>query len=393
MLDETIARIGPADEAAMAAARALQDRLTKPAGSLGELEALSVRLAGLAGACPPPLPQPAALAIFAGDHGVHAQGVTPWPMEVTGQMVANFLAGTAVANAFARQVAAPVTVVDVGISGVTPQAAPGPAESPAELAGPPASPAAGAPSGADPWSADAASGSVPAGSPVPEILSRRIRSGTSDISKMPAMTRPEAVAAIEVGIEVAALLIERGARLLVAGDMGIANTTPAAALVAAFTGLPAAEVTGRGTGVPDDMLAHKIAVVGRALALHRPDPADPVGVLASVGGLEHAAIAGFVLGAAAARIPVIVDGVIACSGALAAAALAPDSVAAMVAGHRSVEPGASAALIHLGLTPLIDLGLRLGEGTGALLAVPLVAAAVRVLHEVATFDSAGVSHK
>jgi nicotinate-nucleotide--dimethylbenzimidazole phosphoribosyltransferase len=349
LLTETLAAIRPLDEPAMAAARELHARLTKPAGSLGQLEELSVRLAGLAGACPPPLPEPAAVAVFAGDHGVHAQRVTPWPQEVTAQMVANFLAGGAVVNAFARQVGAMVTVVDVAVAAALPTA--------------------------------------------PGLIDAKVRPGTADLTVQPALTRDEARTAVETGISVAHQLVDQGAQLLVAGDMGIGNTTPAAALVAAFTGTPASEVTGRGTGIDDAMLAHKTSVVARALALHRPDPADPLGVLAAVGGGEHAAIAGFLLGAAARRVPVVLDGVISVSGALAAAAFAPDSVGAMVAGHRSVEPGASVALAHLGLSPLVDLGLRLGEGTGALLAVPIVAGAVRVLHEVATFDSAGVSEK
>ncbi|HEX6500078.1 MAG TPA: nicotinate-nucleotide--dimethylbenzimidazole phosphoribosyltransferase [Micromonosporaceae bacterium] len=349
MLQETIAAVRPPDASAMAATRALHARLTKPAGSLGALEDLSVRLAGLAGACPPPMPQPAAVAIFAGDHGVHAQGVTPWPQEVTAQMVGNFLAGGAVVNAFARQVGATVVVVDVGVA--------------APLA------------------------------PAPGLISANIRRGTRDLTVGPALTRDEVVAAVEVGIDVAGRLVADGARALVTGDMGIANTTPAAALVAAFTGSDAATVTGRGTGIPDAVHAHKVEVVATALARHAVDPSDPIGVLAAVGGLEHAALAGFVLGGAAHRVPVIIDGVIAASAALAATALAPDAVAACVAGHRSAEPGATVALRHLGLEPLVDLGLRLGEGTGALLALPTVASAVRVLHEVATFDSAGVTEK
>ncbi len=357
-LDATVAAVRPLDAEAMAAARDLQARLAKPAGSLGALEDLSVRLAGLAGACPPPLPEPAALAVFAGDHGVHAQGVTPWPQEVTTQMVGNFLAGGAVINAFARQVGASVTVVDVGVAG--------PLDSP-----------------------------VPSGprTSAPVLISAKVRPGTRDLAVEPALTRDEAVAAVEVGIRVAGDLVDGGARVLLTGDMGIANTTPSAALIAAFTGAPAAGVTGRGTGVDDETYARKVAVVAAALALHDPDPADPIGVLAAVGGLEHAALAGFVLGAAARRVPVLIDGVIAASAALAAAALAPDAVGAMVAGHRSAEPGATVALAHLGLTPLLDLGLRLGEGTGAALALPVVAGAVRVLHEVATFDAAGVSEK
>jgi len=349
-LETTLAAIRPADAAAMAAARELQGRLTKPAGSLGELEDISVRLAGLAAVCPPPMPEPAAVAIFAGDHGVHGQGVSPWPQEVTVQMVANFLAGGAVVNAFARQTGASLLVVDVGVA--TP---------------------------------------IPVADDL--LLDANIRRGTADLATGAAMTPAEARAAIEVGISVAAALIDGGARCLAGGDMGIANTTPAAALIAAFTGAAPAEVTGRGTGIDDDTYAKKVDVVTAALARHRPDPADPIAVLAAVGGLEHAALAGLMLGAAERRVPVIVDGVIAASAALVAAALAPDAVAAMIAGHRSAEPGASVALAHLGLTPLLDLGLRLGEGTGAVLALPLVAAAARVLHEVATFDAAGVSEK
>jgi nicotinate-nucleotide--dimethylbenzimidazole phosphoribosyltransferase len=348
-LESTVAAIRPADETAMAAARDHQARLTKPAGSLGVLEELSVRLAGLAGVCPPPLPEPATVAVFAGDHGVHARGVTPWPQEVTAQMVANFVAGGAVVNAFARQNGADVMVVDVGV----------------------AIPLFGG----------------------PNLLDANVRRGTADFTAGPAMTRDEARAAVGVGISVAGALADAGARCLLTGDMGIANTTPAAALIAAFTGAGPAEVTGRGAGADDDTYARKIAVVAEGLERNRPDPADPLGTLAAVGGLEHAALTGLILGAAARRVPVVLDGVIAASAALAAAAFAPDAVVAMVAGHRSAEPGAAVALAHLGLTPLLDLGMRLGEGTGAVLALPIVTGAVRVLHDVSTFDSAGVSGK
>jgi nicotinate-nucleotide--dimethylbenzimidazole phosphoribosyltransferase len=348
-LETTVAAIRPADAAAMAAARELQARLTKPAGSLGALEELSVRLSGLAGTCPPPLPEPATVAVFAGDHGVHAQGVSPWPQEVTAQMVANFVAGGAVVNALARTAGAEVIVVDVGV----------------------AIPLHGG----------------------DNLLDANVRRGTRDFAVEPALTRDEARAAVEVGISVADSLAQNGAACLLTGDMGIANTTPAAALIAVFTGADPADVTGRGTGIDDAMHTHKVAVVTAALARHTPDPADPLGVLAAVGGLEHAALAGFILGAAANRIPVVLDGVIAVSAALAAAAFAPDAVAAMVAGHRSVEPGAGVALDHLGLRPLLDLGMRLGEGSGAVLALPVVAGAVRVLREVSTFDAAGVSEK
>ncbi|MQY06377.1 nicotinate-nucleotide--dimethylbenzimidazole phosphoribosyltransferase [Actinomadura macrotermitis] len=351
LIDETVAAIGPLDEAAMRDARDHQARLTKPPGSLGVLEELSVRLAGLAGQCPPPLPEPAAVAVFAADHGVHAQGVTPWPQEVTAQMVANFLAGGAVVNAFARQVGAEVSVVDIGVA--------------AEL--------------------DAA----------PGLLPRKIARGTADMTQGPAMTPDEARRAVETGIEIARDLVSAGARCLLTGDMGIANTTASAALIAAFTGLPPEQVTGRGTGIDDATHARKIDVIKAALARHGlpRDGADPLEVLAAVGGLEHAALAGFILGAAALRVPVVLDGVIAGAAALVAGAIAPDALGACVAGHRSVEPGHSATVAHLGLRPLVDLELRLGEGTGALLALPLVQGAVRVLHEVATFDSAGVSGK
>ena len=349
VLDETIAAIAPLDAVALAAASERQGRLTKPPGALGVLEDVSVQLAGLAGQCPPPLPEPAAVAVFAGDHGVHAQGVTPWPQEVTAQMVGNFLAGGAVINAFATQVGAEVVVVDVGVAAAL----------------------------------DA----------VPGLLPRKVRAGTRDMTIEPALTRDEARAAVEIGIELARDLVAAGNRCLLTGDMGIANTTASAALIAVFTGRPVADVTGRGTGIDDATLAHKVSVIEGALALHHPDPADPLGVLAAVGGLEHAALAGFLLGAAALRVPVVLDGVIACSAALAARAFAPDVVAAMVAGHRSAEPGASLALDALGLAPLVSLDLRLGEGSGAALALPILQSAARVLRDVATFDSAGVTEK
>jgi nicotinate-nucleotide--dimethylbenzimidazole phosphoribosyltransferase len=348
-LDAALAAVRPLDPAATAAARERQDNLTKPRGSLGQLEDVSVQLAGLAGECPPPLPEPAAVAVFAADHGVYAQGVSPWPQEVTVQMVGNFLAGGAVINALAAQSGATVVVVDIGVA--------------ADL--------------------DAADG----------LLQRKVRAGTRDLTVEAAMTREEAVQAIEVGLEVATDLVSRGHRCLVTGDMGIANTTASAALIAAFTGSTPAEVTGRGTGIDDAMLAHKTSVVEAALALHRPDPADPIATLAAVGGLEHAGLVGLILGAAAARVPVVLDGVIAGAAALVAAALAPDSVGAMIAGHRSAEPGAARALAHLGLRPLVDLDLRLGEGSGAVLALSLVQSAARILRDVATFDSAGVTEK
>jgi nicotinate-nucleotide--dimethylbenzimidazole phosphoribosyltransferase len=346
-LDDIIAAITPLDAAAVAAACERQETLTKPSGSLGRLEDISVQLAGIAGQCPPPMPEPAAVAVFAADHGVHAQGVSPWPQEVTAQMVANFLASGAAVNAIAAQAGAEVCVVDVGVAADLPDSA--------------------------------------------GLLPRKIRPGTADMTAGPAMSRNEARRAVETGIDVARDLVAAGHRCLITGDMGIANTTASAALIAVFTGADAEQVTGRGTGIDDSTWARKVDVVRRALARHDCDPADSLGVLAAVGGLEHAALAGFILGGAAQRVPVVLDGVIACAAALAARAFAPDVAGRLIAGHLSTEPGARRALEVLGLRPLLDLGLRLGEGSGAVLALPVVAAAARVLRDMATFDSAGVS--
>ncbi|MGW1716334.1 nicotinate-nucleotide--dimethylbenzimidazole phosphoribosyltransferase [Streptomyces sp. NPDC002156] len=349
LLSETVANIRPLDAKALGEAWERQKRMTKPAGALGMLEIISAQLSGLSRMCPPPIPEPAAVAIFAGDHGVHAQGVTPWPQEVTAQMVANFLGGGAVCNAFASQVGAEVCVIDVGVASDLPA--------------------------------------------TPGLLPRKIRAGTSDMTTGPAMTREEAKAAIEVGIETARDLVAAGNKALLTGEMGIANTTASAALISVFTDTDPAEVTGRGTGINDETLARKTEVVRRAIDLHQPDPADPIGVLSAIGGFEHAAMVGLLLGGASLRTPVILDGVSAGAAALVARAIAPEVLAACIAGHRSAEPGHVAALNKLGLRPLVDLDLRLGEGTGALLALPLVQSTARAMHEVATFDSAGVTEK
>lgn len=347
-LRDVVASVVPPDREAMSEARIRQAQLTKPPGSLGVLEDASVALCGIQGQCPPhPFCAPV-VAVFAGDHGVHAQGVTPWPQEVTASMVANIRAGGAAVNVLARQSGAEVVVVDMGVAGDLP--------------------------------------------PGPDLLDHKIRRGTSDLAVEPAMTRQEALAALHAGVSVADTLIDRGHDVLLTGDMGIANTTPSAALVAALTGAAAGDVTGRGTGVDDAVLARKVAVVERALAA-RPVTGEPVETLASLGGFEHAGLAGLVLGAARRRVPVVLDGVIAGAAALVARALAPAAVRYCFAGHRSVEPGHAIALAELGLRPLVDLDLRLGEGTGALLALPLVEAAGATLREMATFDSAGVTRK
>ena len=348
-----IALVGPVDHAAADGARAHHDRLTKPRGSLGRLETLGVQLAAISGSDPPPIPDPAAVAVFAADHGVVAAGVTPWPQEVTGQMVANFVGGGAAINVLARQAGATVTVVDVGVA--TDLDSLGLADAPG-------------------------------------LLRRRIRPGTANLATGPAMSHREARAARDVGAEVAADLVARGAAVLVTGDMGIGNTTAAAAVIAAFTGRPASAVTGRGTGVDDEALRRKIAIVERAVN-RLPSNAQGHAVLAEVGGLEIAALAGFILGAAAQRVPVVVDGVIACAALLAAHADCPEMLPYVIVGHRSTEPGATAVLDHLGSEPVLDLELRLGEGTGACLALNIVEASARILREMATFDAAGVSDK
>ena len=341
--------VTPVDMAAAQAAAVLHSQLTKPAGSLGRLEQVGVRLSAIAGSCPPPVPEPVTVAVFAGDHGVVAEGVTAWPREVTAQMVANFCTGGAAINVLARHAGAEVIVVDVGVA-------------------------------------------TPIGTDTPGLLRRTVRPGTGNIAVEPAMTPGQARTALDVGAGVAAQAASRGARMLVTGDMGIGNTTTSAAVIAAITGLPATAVTGRGAGADDAVLARKMQVVERARQ-RIPAQADPLLILTELGGLEIAALAGFIVGAAASRLPVVVDGVIAAAAALAAAALVPDVTGYLIAGHRSCEPGAGAALAHLGIEPLLDLQMRLGEGSGATLAVPLVQAAAKILAEMATFDAAGVIGK
>ena len=345
LIDQTVAAVRPLDAAAMDAARARQASLTKPPGSLGVLEEVSVRLAGIAGACPPPYPQRAAVAVFAADHGVVASGVTPWPQEVTTAMVENFRAGGAAVNVLAREAAADVVVVDIGVA------------------------------------TDVKEDRV--------VWARKVRPGTADLSTGPAMTRAEAAAAVGTGIRVAEDLARAGYDVIATGDMGIGNTTASACLIAHLTGRPAGAITGRGTGIDDEMLARKTTIVADAVA-RLPVDADALDVLAEVGGLEHAGLAGLVVGAAAHRVPVVLDGVIAGAAALVAQRLSPAAVDHCFAGHRSVEPGHVAALATLGLRPLVDLDLRLGEGSGAVLALPLVRSAAAVLRDMATFDSAGI---
>lgn len=330
-----------ADEAARRAAFDRHGLLAKPAGSLGRLEDLGAQLAAVAGAVPPPLPERPAVVVFAADHGVHDEGVSPWPQAVTALMVRTFRSGGAAVNALAEVVGATVAVIDVGV---------------AERALLPA-----------------------------DVDDRRVAGVTANLRTGPAMSRTDAIAALLVGADVAAATIAGGADLLVGGEMGIGNTTAAAAVIAACTGAPAEAVTGRGTGIDDATLQRKIGVVADALLRSGP-PADPVDVLAELGGHEIAALAGFYLAGAAARVPVVVDGVIALAGACIAGGLAPPVVGSMIAGHRSTEPAATLALAHLGLEPVLDLGMRLGEGSGALLAVPVIRSAAAVLGRMAALQ-------
>jgi nicotinate-nucleotide--dimethylbenzimidazole phosphoribosyltransferase len=352
---DRLADLPPADAEAMAAASEHLDRLTKPPGSLGGLEAIAIRLAGARGRLVTDIERPVVI-VFAGDHGVAARGVSAYPPEVTAQMVANFATGGAAINVLARAAGAHLVVVDIGVAA----AIPGDAS------------ATGSESGV-------------------RLVRARVAPGTRDLSSGPAMTREEAVAAIDVGREVVTGLIGDGADLVALGEMGIGNTTSASAIVAALAGRPAVEVTGRGTGVDDPALVRKIAVIEGALALHGLDPTDALGVLAAVGGLEVAGLVGAILGAAEAGIPIVLDGFITGAAALVATGLAPNVAGRLIAAHRSVEPGHAIVLERLGLSPILELDLRLGEGSGAALAIPIIRAAARICGEMATFAEAGVS--
>jgi nicotinate-nucleotide--dimethylbenzimidazole phosphoribosyltransferase len=355
---EAIEALGPLDAAAMTEASATLDSLTKPPGSLGVLESLVTQLAGITGT-PRPTFARRSIVVAAADHGVASQGVSAYPSAVTGQMVANFLAGGAAINVLAAAVGADVTVIDVGVAGDV--AVPARLDEDAPRAGRAA------------------------------LIRASLRAGTNDMTVRPAMSRDEALRAIAVGLDVAASQREKGIDLLAIGEMGIGNTTTASAITSAMTGVPPDRVTGRGTGIDDDAHARKVRAIGIALARHRPDPTDAVGVLAAVGGLEIGALVGLLLGAAADRVPVVLDGFITGAAALLAVALAPSVAPRLIAGHRGAEPGHAIVLERLGLRPLLELDLRLGEGTGAALAIQVIDAAVALRDGMATFASAGVS--
>jgi nicotinate-nucleotide--dimethylbenzimidazole phosphoribosyltransferase len=342
-IDALLARIRPVDEATGRAAQAALDAKTKPRGSLGELEALAARVAAIRDTSSPG-PLAAAVVVAAGDHGYAASGVSAYPQEVTGQMLANFAAGGAAINVLAREAGARLVVVDAGVL-------------------------------------------RPVGHPSVHAL--RVGAGTADATGGPAMTREQALAGIAAGAELAAELVGDGIGIVALGDMGIGNTTAASALCAALLPAEPEAVCGHGTGIDDEGLARKVDVVRRALAAN--DVAEPVGTLAALGGHEIAFLVGVCLGAAAEGAVVLLDGFVTGAAALVAARLAPDAAARMVASHRSPEPGHALVLADLGLRPLLDLGLRLGEGSGAALALPLVGAALAILAEMATFAAAGVT--
>jgi nicotinate-nucleotide--dimethylbenzimidazole phosphoribosyltransferase len=348
LLAKTIQEITPQDQEWRARATARLEQLSMPHWALGRLMDLAVDLAGMTRSLTPPVARKAVV-VMAGDHGVVAEGISKFPQEVTPQMVGNFVNGGAGINALARQAGARVVVVDMGVA--------------ADLSG------------------MAKSG---------KILDRKIGLGTANLAAGPAMSREQAVAALEAGIGVALELADT-VDLFGTGDMGIGNTTPSAAIVATLTGASVEKVTGRGTGLDSEQLAHKVVVIKKGLSVNRPDPADGLDVLAKVGGFEIAGIAGLILGAASRRKPVLIDGFISTAGALIAVSLAPHCREYLIAAHRSVEPGHKIMHEHLGLTPLLDLNLRLGEGTGGALAMNVVAAAQAVLTEVATFAEAMVA--
>ena len=348
LLEETIAKIEPQDMTVRAQAHNRLESLTMPYWALGRLLDLAEELAGMTRSLHPAVARKT-IFTMAGDHGVVAEGVSKYPQEVTPQMVANFAAGGAGINALARQAGASVVVVDMGVA--------------ADL------------------SELAASG---------RILSRRVGPGTKNMARGPAMSREEAICALENGIELA-LKAADAVDIFGTGEMGIGNTTPSSAIVAVFSGRPVGEVTGRGTGIEEEQFVHKVSVIERALQLNQPDPQDGLDVLAKVGGFEIGGIAGLILGAARLKKPVVIDGFISTAGALIASALCPTARQYMIAAHRSVEQGHRVALELLGKQPLLDLDLRLGEGTGAALAMNFVEAAFRVLTEVATFEEAMVS--
>jgi nicotinate-nucleotide--dimethylbenzimidazole phosphoribosyltransferase len=348
ILNDTIQNIKPMDNNSMAIARARQDTLTKPVGSLGRLEELSIQLAGIQAKSRPQIKQKSIIVMVA-DHGVAVEGTSAYPQAVTSQMVLNFIRGGAGINVICRQLGIKVMVVDIGIAGKT--------------------------------------------SSFMGIIHKKVAQGTQNMCKGAALTKDQAIQAIETGIEIVKDEFNRGLDIVGTGEMGIGNTTASSAICSVMTGRSVAEVTGKGTGLNDQQLQHKIEVINQALRLNQPDSADALDVLVKVGGLEIGGLTGVILGAAARRVPVMIDGFISGAAALIAAGLCPQVRDYLISGHVSVEPGHAIALEHLGLKPLVNLNMRLGEGTGAAIGISLAEASCRILSEMATFTEAGVSGK
>lgn len=344
-IKETLEAIMPFEEKAAERARRHSDNLTKPPGSLGKLEDIAAQFAGMTGELWPDLGKRAVI-VMAGDHGVCEEGVSAFPPSVTPQMVLNFLSGGAAVNVLAQQAAADVVCVDVGVA--------------ADLEH-------------------------------PDLIGRKVVYGTRNMAKEPAMSREEAVAAINVGIDVVEEQHARGVRMFATGEMGIGNTTASAAIASVLAGLAPEASVGRGTGINEETRQHKVMVVKQAINVNRPDPEDPIDVLARVGGAEIAGLVGVIIGAAARRCPVVVDGYISSAAALVASKLSTKAVPYMIASHLSNEQGHKSLMDVLGLPPILHLDMRLGEGTGAVLAFHLIDASIRLMREMATFDSAGVS--
>ena len=347
-LTNIIEKIEPVHQELMKEAQKRLDFLTKPQGSLGRLEELARRLVGIT-RNPHPGVDKKTVIVMAGDHGVVAEGVSAYPQEVTPQMVLNFIRGGAAINVLARHVGAKVIVVDMGVA--------------ADLGN------------------------------APGVINKKIGYGTKNFAQGPAMTRDEAVQAIEAGIAVVEEMEEDRPDILAIGEMGIGNTTPSSAIIAAFSGCSVKNVTGRGTGIDDQTLDTKIQAIEKGLSVNKPDPEDAIDVLSKVGGFEIGGLAGCVLAAAAYKIPVVIDGFISTAGALIATELAPVAKEYIIASHTSQEIGHKLMLERIGVSPLFDLQFRLGEGTGAALAMSFVEAAVRILEEMATFADAAVSER
>ncbi|PKM82609.1 MAG: nicotinate-nucleotide--dimethylbenzimidazole phosphoribosyltransferase [Firmicutes bacterium HGW-Firmicutes-14] len=344
VIEKTLQKIGDLDRESMEKTQDRLNNLIKPPGSLGVLEDLALQLSGIYGD-PMPIISPKAIIVMGGDHGVVEEGVSAFPPMVTAVMMPQFPNGGAGVAVLAKHAGATLTAVDIGVA---------------------------------------------ANIEHPGVLNRKIKSGTANMAKGPAMTREEAVKAIETGIEIAEEEISKGARVLGTGDMGIGNTTPSSALLSVFGGFSADEVTGRGTGIDDEALLLKAKVINKAIEINKPDINDPVDVLAKLGGLEIAGITGIVLAAAANRVPVVVDGFISSAGALAASRLSPKSVNFMIPSHCSAEQAHRSMLECIGLRPMLDMKMRLGEGTGAALTMTLIDASLKILHEMATFKDIGM---